>query len=65
MTSTEKIIQKAKELIDSSPEGKRYSQLHAEIAAAYPDIPLKTIHGSLHKFRTEMPDAYYLPTRGL
>ena len=65
MTSTEKIIQKAKELIDSSPDGKRYSQLHAEIAAAYPDIPLNTIHGSLHKFRTEMPDAYYLPTRGL
>ncbi len=65
MTSTEKIVLKARDLIDATPEGKRYSQLHAEIATAYPDIPPNTIHGALHKFRVEMPDAYYLPTRGL
>lgn len=65
MTSTEKIIAKAKELVDDAPDGKRYSELHREICAALPDIPENTVHGSLHKFRTELPDSYYLPVRGL
>ena len=32
---------------------------------AFPEIPENTVHGSLHKFRTEFPDLYYLPVRGL
>jgi hypothetical protein len=55
MTSTEKVIQKAVELVDSSPTGKRYSDLVREISAAFPDIPVNTVHGSLHKFRIELP----------
>lgn len=65
MTSTEKVIAKAIELVAAVPEGKRYSQLVREIALVYPDIPVNTIHGSLHKFRTDLPEAVYLPTRGL
>ncbi len=65
MTSTEKVIAKAVELVAAVPEGKRYSQLVREIAFAYPDIPVNTIHGSLHKFRTDLPESVYLPTRGL
>lgn len=65
MTSTDKVIAKAVELVTATPEGKRYSQLVKEIAVAYPDIPVNTIHGSLHKFRSDLPDQVYLPTRGL
>jgi hypothetical protein len=65
MTSTEKIIQKAKELIDASQEGKRYSVLVREINALFPDIPVNTVHGSMHKFRTELGREYYLPVKGL
>ena len=65
MTSTERIIAKAREFIDATAEGMRYSALHKAICAAYADIPSNTVHGALHKFRTELPDEYYLPVRGL
>jgi len=65
MTSTEKVTQKAIELIDAAPAGRRYSDLVKEIAASFPDIPVNTIHGSLHKFRTELPPKIYQPSRGL
>lgn len=65
MTSTEKVIAKAVELVTGSPAGKRYSELVREIASAFPEIPVNTIHGALHKFRTDLPDTVYLPTRGL
>lgn len=65
MTSTQKVIAKAQELIDATPEGRRYSELHRAICEAYPDIPANTVHGSLHKFRTELPEDYYVPVRGL
>ena len=65
MTSTEKVIQKAVELVDLSPIGKRYSELVKEITTTFPDIPVNTVHGSLHKFRTELPATVYQPNRGL
>ena len=65
MTSTEKAIQKAIELVDASPSGKRYSELVKEISSAFANIPVNTIHGSLHKFRTELPKTIYQPSRGL
>jgi len=65
MTSTEKVIQKAIELVDSSPTGKRYSDLVREIAATFPDIPVNTIHGAIHKFRTDLPETLYQPNKGL
>lgn len=65
MNSTQKVMAKAQELIDAAPDGRRYSELHRAICDVYPDIPPNTIHGSLHKFRTELPDNYYVPVRGL
>jgi hypothetical protein len=65
MTSTERVIGRARELIDGTAEGVRYSALHRAICAAYGDIPSNTVHGALHKFRTELPEEYYLPVRGL
>ncbi len=65
MTSTAKVIQKASELVDATPTGKRYSDLVRDICATFPDIPVNTVHGSLHKFRTELPPGVYQPSRGL
>jgi hypothetical protein len=65
MTSTEKVIQKAIELVDAAPAGKRYSDLVKEIGSSFSDIPVNTIHGSLHKFRTDLPATVYQPSRGL
>jgi hypothetical protein len=65
MTSTEKVIQKAIALVETAPTGKRYSDLVREISIVYPDIPVNTIHGALHKFRSELPDSVYQPSRGL
>lgn len=64
-TSTSKVIAKAKELLSGAPEGIRYAQLHKAILAAFPDIPSNTVHGSLHKFRTELPAEIYQPSKGL
>ena len=43
MTSTEKVIQKAIELVDSCPAGKRYSDLVKEISGVFPE------HSSQHR----------------
>lgn len=65
MTSAEKVIGKAKALIDAASEGKRYSELVTEISAAFPDMPVNTVHGSLHTFRSNLPATVYQPSRGL
>jgi hypothetical protein len=36
-----------------------------EISGLFPDIPVNTVHGSLYKFRTELPATVYQPSRGL
>ncbi|MFN0196757.1 MAG: hypothetical protein ACKVT0_08415 [Planctomycetaceae bacterium] len=64
-TSTGKVIAKARELLSTTPDGIRYAQLHQQISTAYPDIPLNTIHGALHKFRSELPADIYQPSKGL
>lgn len=64
-TSTEKVMTRATEIVSSSPEGVRYSELHRRISSEFPDIPSNTVHGVLHKFRNELPDGVYLPVRGL
>ena len=65
MTNAEKVIQKAVELIDACPAGKRYSALVKEISLVFPDMPVNTIYGSLYKFRCELPTTVYQPSRGL
>jgi hypothetical protein len=64
-TSTEKTFAKARDLIAESPDGVRWTQLHQQISTAFPTIPPNTIHGALHRFRTELPADIYQPARGL
>jgi hypothetical protein len=63
--SRESVIEKAKELIDATPQGKRFSELQRELSAAFPDIRPKTIEGAISEFRAELPETYYMPIRGL
>lgn len=65
MTSTEKILKKTLELVEATSSGKRYSQLVKEISTTFLDIPVNTVRGALHKFRTELPKTVYQPSRGL
>jgi len=64
-TSTGKVIATARELLAGAPDGIRYAKLHQRIAAQFPDIPPNTIHGALHKFRSELPAEIYQPAKGL
>lgn len=65
MTSTERVINEAIRLVSEKPEGVRYSALHKTIKSLLPEIPENTIHGSLHKFRNNLPQEIYQPFRGL
>lgn len=65
MSSTQKIIQEAIKLVTENPPGVRYSVLHRTISQKYPDIPTNTIHGALHKFRSNLPAEILLPSKGL
>jgi len=64
-TSTGKVIAKARELLLGATDGIRYAQLHKKIVTAFPDIPPNTVHGALHKFRTDLPAEIYQPSKGL
>lgn len=65
MTSKERIIQKALELLKSAPHGIRYSEMVRQVNAAFPDIPTNTIHGTLWNIDVQRPDDVYKPARGL
>jgi hypothetical protein len=61
----ESVIAKAQELIDASPQGKRYSELQRELEASFPHLRPKTIGAAISDFRLRLPKAYYMPVRGL
>lgn len=63
MNITEKVIAKAKELLDGEPAGIRYAKLHAALHAALPEVKPNTIHGTLTKIRTTLPE--FNPEKGL
>src|SRR5690242_5882681 len=65
MSSTQKVIKRATELVSLAPQGIRYSELHKAITSEFTDIPSNTVHGALHKFRTDLPTGIYQPDRGL
>lgn len=64
-SSTTKVRNKAHELLVAAPAGIRYMDLHRTIAAIYPDIPKNTVHGALHKFRSNLPVDIEVVTKGL
>jgi len=43
----EKIIKKILEILESKPNGIRYSELHREISNSLPEVNINTIHGNL------------------
>lgn len=65
ITKKEKITTKALEIIKSNSDGIRYSDLVKRIREELPDIPIKTIHGTICKLDTEIPKEVYKPIRGL
>jgi len=46
-TQREKIISKALEILESRPNGIRYSELFREIKSQLPEVPENTIHGTI------------------
>jgi len=65
MTSYERVFNEASKMIGEAAAGVRYSVLHKTIKELLPDVPENTIHGSLHKFRNNLPSDICQPTRGL
>lgn len=63
-TKREKIISKALEIIKSTPDGVRYSNLVKKIQEEFPDIPVNTIHGSVWEFMQKTKEVYK-PAQGL
>ena len=65
MTKTEQIITRATKLIGEHAEGLRYSVLFETLKREFSTTPPNTIVGSLHKFRTDLPESIYQPARGI
>lgn len=63
-TIQEKIINKALEILESKPEGLRYSKLHQAVQGNLPDVVKNTIDGTL--WRLDKISTYVVkPERGL
>ena len=64
-TRREIIRKKALELLESAPDGIRYSELVDQILAAYPDFPRNTINGNVWNLDSVLSDQIYKAARGL
>ena len=53
-TKREKIIKKAREILESSPKGIRYADLIRSINEALPDTKVNTIHGTIWEFKQKI-----------
>jgi hypothetical protein len=60
-----KIRDFALEIVAQNPGGIRYRDLTKGIAAAHPETPMNTIHGSVWDLATRFPDKVVKPSRGL
>ena len=64
-TRKEKITSKAIEVLKSNPNGVRYSEIGRKMHEEFPEFPDGTIHGTVWKLDTLVPDEIYKPARGL
>jgi hypothetical protein len=64
-TSKIRITSKAIEILKSSPDGLRYSDLVRKLQSEFPNIPVNTIHGTIWNLDSRRPDEVYKPARGL
>jgi len=62
---TKRIKDKAIELLEQSPKGLRYSELHAKISAFDPSFNANTVNGSIWNLDAIFPDKVYKPSKGL
>lgn len=53
-TQREKIINKAREILENSPNGIRYADLIRSISEALPDTKVNTIHGTIWEFKRQI-----------
>ena len=64
-TRKEKITSKAIEILKSSPDGIRYSELVKKIHQELPEIRVNTIHGNVYNLQVRVPKEVDKPARGL
>lgn len=62
---TQRIKDKALELLEQFPSGLRYSELHAKIRASDPTFKDNTINGNIWNLDAVYPGKVYKPSRGL
>jgi len=60
-----KIRDLALQMVGQNPGGIHYGELVKKIAAAHPETPVNTIHGSIWDLATRFPDQIVKPSRGL
>lgn len=64
-TNKAQIHKQALTILESAPDGVRYSDLVAQIKAALPGIPVNTIHGNVWNLDVLLPLKVIKPARGL
>jgi len=64
-TQQQKIIKKAKEILENSPNGIRYMDLVRQIQEIYPDIKLKVIQWEVWSLPRKFPKTILKPERGI
>jgi len=65
VTQKEKIISKAIEILESSRNGVRYSELARKIHEEHSEIPVKSIPAIIWNLEIRVPDKVYKPARGV
>jgi hypothetical protein len=64
-TNKEKITAKAMALLETEPNGIRYSDLVRRMHEEFPDIPINTVHGTVWNLDARFPKLVYKAARGL
>lgn len=62
---THQINNKAIELLESTPDGIRWTDLNSRLQKEFPNFHPKTINGCVWKLIEKFPDKVYKPEKGL
>jgi hypothetical protein len=63
--SVQQIQERAKQIVQESATGIRYSDLVRRLCEEHPETPKNTIQGSVWDLDTRFPDLIHKPSRGL
>ena len=64
-SKTERINEKALELLKKHPEGLRWKDLHSMVVSSDPAFHPKTVNGLVWKLPGTFPEQVYKPERGI